>query len=161
MGEFASKGVAGAGLGTGIAGLALGILNSGAGLLGMGRNVGYGFGNGCGYGYGNACGGGAAFDMSVNEALASRDAEIARLQAKAYSDESDIALYKYIDGELRAIRQELSDQKVFNATANGAVATMAAQLRELQGIVASITRTAVPTSAICDFGNCGCTTVTT
>ena len=29
MGEFASKGVAGAGLGTGIAGLALGVLNSG------------------------------------------------------------------------------------------------------------------------------------
>lgn len=35
MGEFASKGVAGAGLGTGIAGLALGVLNSGVGLLGM------------------------------------------------------------------------------------------------------------------------------
>ena len=29
MGEYASKGVAGAGLGTGIAGLALGVLNSG------------------------------------------------------------------------------------------------------------------------------------
>lgn len=37
MAEFASKGVAGAGLGTGIAGLALGVLNSSAngnGLLG-------------------------------------------------------------------------------------------------------------------------------
>lgn len=37
MAEFASKGVAGAGLGTGIAGLALGVLNSsnnGNGLLG-------------------------------------------------------------------------------------------------------------------------------
>lgn len=37
MAEYASKGVAGAGLGTGIAGLALGVLNSsnnGNGLLG-------------------------------------------------------------------------------------------------------------------------------
>lgn len=161
MGEFASKGVAGAGLGTGIAGLALGVLNGGAGLLGMGRNSGWGYGNGWGCGFGNACGGGAAFDMSVNEALAARDAEIARLQAKAYSDESDLALYKYIDGELRSIRQELSDQKVYNATMNGGVSAMATQLRELQGIVASITRTAVPASAVCDFNNCGCTTVTT
>lgn len=40
MAEFASKGVAGAGLGTGIAGLALGVLNSsnnGNGLLGGGN----------------------------------------------------------------------------------------------------------------------------
>lgn len=33
MAEFASKGVAGAGLGTGIAGLALGVLNGGLGNL--------------------------------------------------------------------------------------------------------------------------------
>lgn len=115
----------------------------------MGRNSGLGYG------------GGAAFDMTINEALASRDAEIARLQTKAYSDESDLALYKYIDGELRSIRQELSDQKVYNATMNGGMSAMATQLRELQGTVASITRTAVPASAVCDFGNCGCTTVTT
>lgn len=38
MAEFASKGVAGAGLGTGIAGLTLGVLNSG--LLGGGYNYG-------------------------------------------------------------------------------------------------------------------------
>lgn len=34
MGEFASKGVAGAGLGTGIAGLGLGVLNAAGGLFG-------------------------------------------------------------------------------------------------------------------------------
>ena len=50
MGEFASKGVAGAGLGTGIAGLALGVLNSGFlnGANGWnGRNCvgGYGYEN--------------------------------------------------------------------------------------------------------------------
>ena len=44
MAEFASKGVAGAGLGTGIAGLSLGVLNAmgGCGLLGGLFN-----GNGC------------------------------------------------------------------------------------------------------------------
>ena len=35
MAEFASKGVAGAGLGLGIAGTALGLLNGGAGLLNL------------------------------------------------------------------------------------------------------------------------------
>lgn len=52
MGEFASKGVAGAGLGLGIAGTGLGVLNamSNGGLLnGLfgGRNCGYGYKCGC------------------------------------------------------------------------------------------------------------------
>ena len=41
MGEFASKGVAGAGLDTGIAGLALGVLNGAGRLLGMMGNRGW------------------------------------------------------------------------------------------------------------------------
>lgn len=170
--EYASKGVAGAGLGTGIAGLSLGVLNSAGNLLG-GRNGGWfgGWGNGwnggpygspCGY-FG-ACGNGAAFDMGVNEALAQRDAEIARLQAKAYSDESDLAIYKYFDGQIKELRKELCDQKVFNATVNGALGTVGGQVKELQATVNSITRTAVPESAICDFDshrNCNCRTATT
>lgn len=163
MGEFASKGVAGAGLGTGIAGLALGVMNAGGNILGNGWGRGFwgnGYGN-CGWNGWGTCGNGAVFDMSVNEALASRDAEIARLQAKAYSDESDIALYKYIDGELRSIRQELCDQKVFNATVNGAVGTLSSQLKDLQTLIAGITRIAVPTSAICNFDSCNCPTTST
>lgn len=151
--EYASKGVAGAGLGTGIAGLSLGVLNSGAGLLrGMfNRNWNNGYG---------ACGQGAAFDMGVSEALAERDSCIARLQAEKYADSVGLGVYKYFDGELKEIRKEICDQKVFNATMNGAVGTMASQLKDLQAIVAGITRTAVPLSSVCDFDahsgcNCG------
>ena len=75
MGEFASEGVAGAGLGLDIAGTALGVLNGGWGNLlgGYGRNYG-----GCGYG---GYGYGAYGDVGISEALAERDAEIARLSA--------------------------------------------------------------------------------
>lgn len=40
MGEFASKDVAGAGLGTGIAGLSLGVLNSMGGVVGNWLGIG-------------------------------------------------------------------------------------------------------------------------
>lgn len=152
--EYASKGVAGAGLGTGIAGLSLGVLNSAGCLLGgmFGRNGVWANGCGCNNGWnGGACGNGVAFDMSVNEALAQRDAEIARLQAKAYSDESDLAIYKYFDAQFKELRQEFCDQKVFNATVNGALGTVSGQLADLQRIVAGITRTAIPSDAVCDF----------
>lgn len=162
MGEFASKGVAGAGLGTGIAGLALGVLNSGAGLMGgLGRNTGWGNGNwsACGNWGGNPWGWngqGAAFDMSVSEALAERDARIAQLEAEKYADSVGLGIYKYFDGELKEIRQELCDQKVFNATATGGLGALGTQLAALQGVVNGITRTAVPASAVCDFNSSGC-----
>lgn len=74
MGEFASKGVAGSGLGLGIAGTALGLLNAngnGSGLLG-------GL-----FGGGNCQN--AQAGMALN-ALAEKDAKIAELTAMRYSD---------------------------------------------------------------------------
>lgn len=159
MGEYASKGVAGAGLGTGIAGLALGVLNSGFLSGGNGWNGWNIRNNGCGCGVGYGYG---VSDAVYSEALAQRDAEIARLNAKAYSDESDLAIYKYFDGQLKEIRKELCEQKVFNATTNGALGTLASQTNELKSIISSITRTAIPKTAICDFDsqNCCCGTNT-
>lgn len=167
MGDFASKGVAGAGLGTGIAGLALGVLNSGAGLLGNGWGNGWnggwgrngnGWGGNCGYG----CGGfGAYGDIGVSEALAQRDSQIAFLSSKVYSDESDLAVYKYFDGKIKELNDKLCEQAVFNATATGTMKVFADQIGALQTLTNSITRTAVPESAICDFsGRSGCNCAT-
>lgn len=163
MGEFASKGVAGAGLGTGIAGLALGVLNSGAGLLGngWGRNGWSNWNNGWNNGCGGGCGG-TAFDISVSEALAERDSRIARLEAEKYADSVGLGIYQYFDGQLKEIRQQMCDQAVFNATANGTMSAIAGQLKDTQALLASITRTAVPQSAVCDFNQhsgCNCQTV--
>lgn len=159
--EYASKGVAGAGLGTGIAGLALGVLNS-AGMLGGGGRGLFGWGNGCGcgdgYGYGGASG--RRWDIEVSEALAQRDAEISRLQAKAYSDESDLAIYKYFDGQLKDVRERLCKQEVFNEKMMGTIRVISEQVTDLDNLTKSITRTAIPESAICDFGGRGCNTCT-
>lgn len=97
MGEFASKGVAGAGLGTGIAGLSLGVLNTIGGLGGLlGNRV------GCGYGIGPM---GYPVDLYQSELMAQKNAEIARLNAKVYSDESDLAIYKYFEGKIAALEE--------------------------------------------------------
>lgn len=72
MGEFASKGVAGSGLGLGIAGTALSLLNA----------------NGNGGLLGGLLGGGcqnAQLGQALN-ALAEKDAKIAELTAMRYSD---------------------------------------------------------------------------
>lgn len=94
MGEFASKGVAGSGLGLGIAGTALGLLNAngnGGGLLG------------------GLLGGGcqnAQLGQALN-ALAEKDAKIAELTAMRYSDNQDAAVYKQTLADNKMLRDEM------------------------------------------------------
>ncbi len=171
MGEFASKGVAGSGLGLGIAGLATALLqgsNNGNGILGgiFGGN---------------------------NSQVSALMAENANLRAEKYSDNQDATLYQATRSENKTLREELFNyitpianeaasnrERVAVIEANVAKNAEIAELREklvrselgaqisnvaqasgngiaqlnnavaaLQNTVASITSTVVPKSAIC------------
>lgn len=124
--EYASKGVAGAGLGTGIAGLSLGVLNAmgGLGALAMGnRNqtipvvpaAPYGW-NGWN-GYGGCCSDNmpvTRYDMDKDRDIAAKDAEISLLKANIYNDQKNLELYAYIDKQLKEVREVLCNQAVHN-----------------------------------------------
>ena len=109
--SYASKGVAGAGLGLGIAGTALGLLGNGGipGLLG---------GWGCNNAWNaNVC----SENMPVTRYELGQEAKIADLQsqialrdANTYNDQKTLELYKYIDGQLREVRDTLCAQAVHN-----------------------------------------------
>ena len=126
--DYASKGVAGAGLGTGIAGLSLGVLNAmgGLGALAMGnRNqpavpvvpaAPYGGWNGWN-GFGGCCSDNmpvTRYDMDKDRDIAAKDAEISLLKANIYNDKKTLELYAYVDGQLKDIRQSLCNQAVHN-----------------------------------------------
>lgn len=118
--ERKSSGVAKAGLATGITGTALGAMNllgNGAGLLGnlmSANNV-----------QPVACAGpwawGCSENIPVSRYDAEKDARIAQLEtekalrdANTFTDQKFIELYKYIDGELRGIRDVQAAQAVKN-----------------------------------------------
>ena len=146
MGDYASKGVAGSGLGLGIAGTALGLLNNG-GLGGL-------------------------FGGNGQNVIAEKDSKIAKLEAEKYSDASNIELYKQIKSELKeTIANERATYKEFNSlqeklfkselekqsmlTAQGIQGLQAQinctnnHLNCLQTVVNGITKIVVPKSAIC------------
>ena len=116
MAEFATKGVAGSGLGLGIAGTALGLLNGG-----LGNALG-GWGNGVGWGNPGIYGSGACSESTlVNRYEARQAARIAELEtevklrdANIYTDGKLLDLYKYFDGELKDVRGVLGAQAVMN-----------------------------------------------
>lgn len=109
--EYASKGVAGAGLGTGIAGLALGVLNTmgGIGALALGNRGTMPGPGGCSENTPVS-----RYDLEKQQQLAAKDSEIAMLKANTYNDQKALEMYAYIDGQLKEIRKTLCDQAVHN-----------------------------------------------
>ena len=102
MAEFASKGVAGTALGTGIAGLSLGVLNSLGGLGGMllGNRV-------IPFAAGMAAEAGCSenhtvnrYELSMVQETAKLRSDIALRDANTYQDQKMLEMYKYIDGKL-------------------------------------------------------------
>ena len=103
--EYASKGVAGSGLGLGIAGTALGLLNGGLGMLGGWNNR-----SGC-----------CSENMPVTRYELGQESKISELQsqialrdANTYGDQKMLELYKYVDGQFQYIRSTLCNQAVHN-----------------------------------------------
>ena len=118
MAEFASKGVAGSGLGLGIAGTALGVLNGGLGnLLG-------GFGNGMGWNNCNPMTVNAGccsennlinrYELAQESKIADLQSQIALRDANTYGDQKLLEVYKYFDGQLKDIRDTICAQAVHN-----------------------------------------------
>lgn len=142
--NYASKGVANAGLTTGIIGTALGglatLFNNGV-ILGNGpaRNI-----NGAPI----VC----SDDEAVNRYEAKQSARIAELEteiklrdANTYTDSKILETYQYVDGRLRNIEAQISQQAVYNATCNSTLACMQGQIAQLQ----SLTKLIVPATNVC------------
>ena len=140
--KYASRGVAGAGLGLGIAGTALGLLN--------------GNGNGLGGLFGGSRSG-CSDDHCINRYEASQSARIAELETEVklrdsniYTDNKILALYQYVDGKIQNIEGQICQQNVYNATNTATINCMAGQIAQLM----SLTKLVVPNSSVCPgWGN--------
>lgn len=138
--EYASKGVANAGLTTGIIGTAFGAMNSG--LL---PNL-FGGGN-CGCSENMAVN---RYELSMQNELTNKDMEIAYLKGREESKSDALEMYKYIDSQIRRIDNELAEQRVYNATLNSTVGCISGQVAALM----SLTKMVIPNGSVCPgWGN--------
>ena len=136
MAEYASKGVAGAGLGTGIAGLALGVLNGGLGnLLGPGIN------NGC-----------CNEDHWVNRYESGQSARIAELETEVKLRDANVytlgemsKLRDYVDRRFDGVNASINAQAVINAQVAANLSCMQGNIATLMGL----TKTVIPITSVC------------
>lgn len=135
--DFASKGVAGAGLGLGIAGTALGLLGNGTlgGILGGWNNC----GNGCG-------------NQMVNRYEAGQSARIAELETEVKLRDANFytigeigKLRDYVDHKFDCVNANLGQQAVVNAQ----VAANLSCLQNTVNTLSGLSKTVIPISSIC------------
>ncbi len=123
MAEFASKGVAGTGLGLGIAGTALGLLGNGLGnILG-------------GWGCNNVCGDNMPinrYELDQSGKISKLESEVALRDANIYNDQKLLEVYKYFDSQVKDIRETIcaNDKAlaVSNAKIEGTFAVLGEKL---------------------------------
>ena len=135
--EFASKGVAGTGLGLGIAGTALGLLNNNGGLGGI-----------LGGTPRSACN----EDHFVNRYESAQSARIAELEtevklrdANTYTDQKLLEVYRYFDNKFEGVNAAICAQNVYNATNSAAINCINGQIAQLM----ALTKVVIPSTSIC------------
>ena len=143
MAEFASKGVATAGLTTGIIGTAGWLLNGGLGNLlgGLG-------GNNAALVGAMACSDNqpvSRYEMKMENELAKKDSEIALLKADKYTDEKITEVYERLSSRIRGVEDQVAAQAVYNATNTATLSCIQSQVAQLQGL----TKLVIPITSVC------------
>lgn len=146
MAEFASKGVAGSGLGLGIAGTALGLLNGGLGNI-LGTN--------CGCSENMAV---SRYELGQEQKIAQLESQIALRDANIYSDQKLVEVYKDLSARINGLEAGLNAQAVYNATNTATINCIQGQVAQLFGL----TKLVVPNTSVCPgWGNVTITPSTT
>lgn len=116
--NYASKGVAGAGLGLGIAGTALGLMAGNGGF-----NL---FGNNCN----NGCHENTAvnrYELAMQNEIASKDSKIALLESNIFVDSKIADVYEKLNTKISGLESQLCQQAVKNAQIEGTFAVLGEQ----------------------------------
>lgn len=133
--NYASKGVAGAGLGLGIAGTALGLLNNGGGLGGL-------LGGNCANGDNAPVN---RYELGLQNTITNKDMEIAYLKGREAAKSDSLELYRYVDGRFNAIEGQIAAQAVVNAQITANISCMQNSIAALNGL----TKTVIPIGNVC------------
>jgi hypothetical protein len=137
--EYASKGVAGTGLGLGAAALGVNLLNGNLGNL---------LGGNCGMPANAACSENMAvnrYEMNMQKEIINRDSEIAYLKGRDAAKTDSLELYRYIDGKFACVERELADQRTYNAVNTTNISCLSGQVAQLMGL----TKMIIPATNIC------------
>ena len=134
--EYASRGVANAGLATGIVGA------TGTALNLLGGNLGGLFGNNCNCSENMTV---SRYELAQEQKISQLQSELALRDANTFVDGKILEMYKYVDGRFNGIEAQICQQSVVNAQITANLACQQNAINALQGL----TKLVVPLDNIC------------
>lgn len=137
--HYASKGVAGTGLGLGIAGTALGLMAGGRGfnLFGLGQDC-----------QRQACSEDHVvnrYELGLQQELAAKDSKISLLESNIYVDSKIADVYERLNTKIGQVEGQICQQNVLNAQVAANLSCMQSAISTLQGL----TKTVIPIDNVC------------
>lgn len=135
--------------GKGNLGVTLGAIGTGLGLMAGGLNgIGLFNGNGnCGCNENHYVN---RYELGLEKELAAKDSKIGLLESNIYTDAKIADVYEKLNGKIGVLEAQISNQAVYNATLNGTVSCIQAQIAQLSGL----TKLVIPNTSICPgWGN--------
>lgn len=149
--DYASKGIAGSGLGLGIAGTVLGLMNNNGGIGGI---LG-----------GNTQNHVSQREFELAQQLAAKDAKIGLLEGTVFTDQKISDTYRELNNKIESVYDRLNakidcnkaaqdavntQQVAFNAAQNATIACLKGQVEQLY----ALTKLVVPNASVCPgWGN--------
>lgn len=131
--EYASKGVAGTGLGIAIGSAVLGLLNNNGGLGGI---------------LGGGCGGNAyvnRYEAEQSAKIAALEADIKLRDANTYTMQEMAKLRDYVEHKFDKVDERLCKQAEWNAAQTAALSCQGSQIQQLFGL----TKLVIPNPSVC------------
>lgn len=89
------------------------------------------------------------FEMEQAQKIAQLESSIALRDANTYSDQKLLEVYRYFDGKLGKVDEQLKNVEVYQATNTATLSCMGQQIAGLQSVLGSITKIVVPNGAVC------------
>ena len=89
------------------------------------------------------------YEMGMQQTIAKQEAHIQLLEADKYTDQKIADLYSTIAPQISAVKDELRNVAVYQATNTATISCLGNQVNCIQSVLSGLTKTVIPAANIC------------
>ncbi len=89
------------------------------------------------------------YELGLQEKIAEQGAHIRLLEADKYTDQKIVEVYNAINPQITAIKNELRDIAVYQATNTATISCLGGQVKDMQCLLNGLTKVVIPKTNIC------------
>ena len=89
------------------------------------------------------------YELGLQQTIAEQGSHIQLLEAEKHTDQKIVDVYNAINPQINAIKDELRNIAVYQATNTATISCLGNQVNGLQAVLNGLTKTVIPKSSVC------------